>query len=243
MQTILTEAYDEMTALAIPEELQHDVNNTISAVDLIQIETDADYAACSAIGEQLKAAEKQVIAFFEPHVENANKLHKGLTSHRKTTLQPILDRIDRLKLLMKQYNQRKEAERLAEQQRIATELRKQAEAERLALAARAEETAKASGADQVQTSKAVDAVLNAPPPMDYAKVARQIAPTAPPVKVQGSQVRKTWTYEITDEALIPGEYWILNEKAIKAAVTSLKERCNIPGVRAFQESDVAFGGR
>ena len=58
-------------------------------------------------------------------------------------------------------------------------------------------------------------------------------------KVEGVSIPKVWTFEITDSALIPREYLVIDETRIRKVVGALKGETNIPGVRVFQQSRIA----
>jgi hypothetical protein len=69
-----------------------------------------------------------------------------------------------------------------------------------------------------------------------APIAQQAAP-----KVGGISIPKVWTFEITDEALIPREYLEVNETKIRKVVTALKKDTVIPGVRVYEVKRIAAG--
>lgn len=75
--------------------------------------------------------------------------------------------------------------------------------------------------------------LAAPPPTI-------IAPTTVSGSVGTSSQRKNWTYEITDESLIPRQYLMVDEKKIRGYVTTFKEKAVIPGVRVYQETGLSI---
>ena len=52
-----------------------------------------------------------------------------------------------------------------------------------------------------------------------------------------TSVRKTWTFEITDDTLVPREYLIVDEGVISLAVR--KGVRDIPGVRIFQQESLS----
>lgn len=66
-------------------------------------------------------------------------------------------------------------------------------------------------------------------------LAAEAAPTA-----QGVSERKRVTFEVVDPAAVPDEYWMLNDKAIRAAVQA---GAQIPGVRVSVETTVAVSAR
>jgi hypothetical protein len=71
-------------------------------------------------------------------------------------------------------------------------------------------------------------------------VTAPIAQTAAP-KVGGISIPKVWTFEITDEDLIPREYLLIDETRIRKIVTALKGDTKIPGVRVFEQKRIAAG--
>lgn len=72
------------------------------------------------------------------------------------------------------------------------------------------------------------------------KAAAVVAPVVPVdlPKVAGIGTREQWKFEITDAALIPREYLIPDEKAIRQVVNALKERAAIAGVRTWREDGI-----
>jgi hypothetical protein len=117
-----------------------------------------------------------------------------------------------------------ERARLADQQRhLDEEARKQRE--KLAMQA-----AKAEAAGK--TEKAEDLQLRA---------ATTVAPVVPrePPKVAGVSMRAVWKYEITNPAIVPREMCSPDPKKIAAIVAALKSETNIPGVRVYEDQQVA----
>jgi hypothetical protein len=60
-------------------------------------------------------------------------------------------------------------------------------------------------------------------------------------KVGGISIPKVWTFEITDEDLIPREYLDISEVRIRKVVNALKGDTKIPGVRVFEQKRIAAG--
>jgi colicin import membrane protein len=58
-------------------------------------------------------------------------------------------------------------------------------------------------------------------------------------KVSGISTRKLWAFRITDPALIPREYLLIDEQKIGGVVRALKDATNIPGVEAYQKDSLA----
>jgi len=54
-------------------------------------------------------------------------------------------------------------------------------------------------------------------------------------KVAGVSLREHWLFEVTDAALVPREYLIVDERLVRADVTGSKGTKEIPGVRVWSE--------
>lgn len=57
-------------------------------------------------------------------------------------------------------------------------------------------------------------------------------------KVEGMTVRKTWTYEIVDEKLVPDEYYTIDPTKIRSAIRN--EVREIPGIKIFQKEETVL---
>jgi len=55
----------------------------------------------------------------------------------------------------------------------------------------------------------------------------------------GVTVRNSWEYTVEDLSLVPREYLMLDEKKVKAVVKAMKDKANIPGIKAFEKGSVA----
>ena len=60
-------------------------------------------------------------------------------------------------------------------------------------------------------------------------------------KVAGVSIPKVWTFEITDEDVIPREYLVVDESRIRRVVTALKGDTKIPGVRVLEQKRISAG--
>lgn len=70
-------------------------------------------------------------------------------------------------------------------------------------------------------------------------IASQAAAEAEAPAAEGISKRTIWRFEITDEAALPREYLVPDEKRIGQVVRALKQDTKIPGVRVFAETIVA----
>lgn len=58
-------------------------------------------------------------------------------------------------------------------------------------------------------------------------------------KTDGVSSRKVWKYVVEDEALIPDEYWVIDEKKLGEQVRKEKDKCQIPGIRVFSQESTS----
>ena len=57
--------------------------------------------------------------------------------------------------------------------------------------------------------------------------------------VEGVGLRKTWTYEIEDEAAIPREFLMVDEKKLRAYAVAMKDSAKVAGVRFKEVTGIA----
>lgn len=62
-----------------------------------------------------------------------------------------------------------------------------------------------------------------------------------PPKIAGVSDRVSWKFEITDEATVPRNYCSPDERKIRGVVQAMKGDTQIPGVRVWQEKNIAAG--
>jgi hypothetical protein len=70
---------------------KHSQNNAgiIETAKAYEVVDKASYEHATTIKEDLKEGKKKIMEFYKPHVDAANKVHKGLTGERKTYTEPI----------------------------------------------------------------------------------------------------------------------------------------------------------
>lgn len=135
----------------------------------------------------------------------------------------------------------------AEQRRIADEARRAAEEvarkerERLEAERRAAEEAAKAAAAAGDEEAAAAAQVQATVLAAEAEVVEHLAPAVveAPVKLAGIATRQDWDFEITDEAAIPREFLIVDEKKVRAYVKAMKSDAKIPGVRVFAKDVIS----
>ncbi len=152
-----------------------------------------------------------------------NKLHKRATIHRLAQIEPFKEAVLILNHLLTVYENEQDRKAKIEQERLEAIAKKQAEEEALAEAAALEAEGRPDEAE---------AVIEKPQPVF-------VAPALAPLKVKGLAKTTIWRYEITNRSKINDTFMIPNEKAIAAAVRSLKENAVLAvgaGIRVWPET-------
>ena len=210
-----------------------------------------------AVKGALKQIEEQRVAITKP----INDSLRAVNAQAKTASEPFLKAESAIKAVMVTYQDeqerlrreaqrrveeiaRKERERLAalqrEEERKAREkaeaLRRQAEeaeaAGRAAEAARL--AARATATEEKSAAKVEDLQLR------EAMVVAPVIDREPP-KVAGVSTREVWKFRVTNAALVPDQYKVVDEARIRKVVQALKADANIPGVEVWSERQMAAG--
>jgi hypothetical protein len=175
-----------------------------------------DYAAVDAFCVQLKALEKEVDAAYDEHIKAAFDAHKSLVAKKKKYAEPITTARTIAKQKLIDWEVKMEAVRREQEAAQRAAAQKAAEDEALAKAARAAEF----GDD-----KTADAIISEPIAAAPV-VVEKLTPKAQTV------TRTVWTYEVTDPALVPREYLMLDDSKIGGVIRATKGSVQIPGIRA-----------
>jgi hypothetical protein len=201
-------------ALSVPDQ----------AKQIAVIKTAEDYIRAGEVLLTIKDIRKKIEATFKPIKQKMDAAKKEVLDQEKAADKPLADAEAWIKPRISAYLAEQEKIRQAEETRLREIARKEEEDRKLAeaIAAPPEEQA---------------AILDEP-----VQVAPIIVPKAVP-KVQGISTQKRWTFRITNPALVPREYWSIDEKKIGAVVTGLKDQARIPGVEIYSEDVVSAGRR
>jgi cell division septum initiation protein DivIVA len=189
-----------------------------------------DKASADRASEIIVAGKKLIKAikdYFDPMKKAADEAKRRILETERQELSKIEPIVSELSAKVSRWLADEERRR-----REAEEARRQAELERLRLEAELE--VKAREAEQIKNEserrRVEDRII--------AEVARREAELEPipdvPVaaKADGVNLRDNWTFEIVDESLIPREYLIPDEVKIRKVVIALKDKTNIPGIKA-----------
>lgn len=220
---------------------------------------EADVSRQTALVVAVKAKATDLVIHDAPSCVLANEMllqlqaaKKALEERKAFFVKPLKDHVKRIEALYtKPLKQLASADeqlrakvldyRKAEQAKVDAERRRREE--ELAEAQRKAEEAqrKAEKSNRKATAAKAEAATDA---VNEAALAVLATPTqARVIHTEIGQVatRKVWDFEVVDKALVPDQYWELDERAIRMAVTSGLR--NIPGVRIFQKESLTVGGK
>lgn len=208
------------TEVAIPntQEIEEKAVNFSERAESIKV-VDAD--SRSVAGEIWKlgdAMKKEIMAFFKPHKDAANKLHKNLCASEKEQLAKVHPGLQHLDNEMKTWDAEQKRKRLEEERRLTEEARKRAEEEQLQAAIEAEKDGHEEEAEAILNEKPV------------------VAPVIiKETKSEGPSYRDNWKFRITNERAVPREFLMPDETKIGKHVRAHKGATSIPGVEPYND--------
>jgi hypothetical protein len=196
----------------------------------LTIVDDAGNALALELARDIKAVKKEIDDFFAPHVDNAHKAHKALTTKRAETLKPLDELEKAINAKRVAYStakaERERAAQQAEQSRLA-QIAKDEAARQAELEEKAEE-ARAFGADDYAEEVEADA-KNAG---ITAVIAHRQAERVKPGKPEG--MRESWKWRVVDKTLVPREFMVPD--AVTLDFHARKKRDEpIPGIEFYPE--------
>lgn len=116
---------------------------------------------------------------------------------------------------------------------------KEAETKRLAAAKLADEAAEKG--DMQAALEHATAAVTVQAPSRVVQASTNVALATSNMKYAQVASRKRWVFEVTDVKKVPREYLEVNDKLVRAAISSGLR--NIAGVRIYEEDGLAVGGR
>ncbi len=205
------------------------------------IQTPADYERAINALKDIKTIRAKIAESFADSKQKADEAWKSIVAHEKS----FTDRCDNAERTAKgvlvSYQRAEEAkaeEKRRHEQAIEDE-RVRKENERLA-----KEAAKAEKKGQVEKAQELRETAET-------NVATVIAPQSNVPEIKGASTRKTWKAEVVDlefflrSACAAGRTDLLlpNLKTIDAYAKGMRERASMQGIRFYEESSLAIGGR
>lgn len=167
---------------------------------------------------------------YDPQIAKANALHKSLLADKKKLTDP-LERA-------KKAGREKVAEYLyqEDQKRLAAERAKQLADEK---AKREAEKAVDKAHELIQKGQDAKAEVVVDKATEKIEAIKAAAPVVPEKPVADFSLRETWEFEVTDAALVPRKYLIVDEVTIGKIVRAMKHQTDIPGISAYPKHSVA----
>lgn len=190
-----------------------------------QVTTAEQYSNAGADLTRVKAAQKRLEAVRKAITQPLDAAKKAVMDFFREPEAKLVDAENRIKRSMIAFSDEQDRIRREEQRRADEAARKERE--------RIEAQAK-KAAESGKTEKAADLEQRAATVV--APVIHREAPT-----VAGINYRDTWKFEVTDAALVPREYLIVDESKIRKVVGALKADTQIAGVRVWSEKQIAAG--
>lgn len=207
------------------------------AAEVRAITSHEELEGANAMIQDIKAMQKQINDFFDPHVKRAHEAHKALTMDRQKFLGPLIHAEGQLKtvanrfILMERQKAEEERQRLEAEARAVEEQRRKVEAERMR-----KEAEKLRKAGEAEASKALQAEAKAVVAAPIHVVVD--APAAPPLP-KGMTPTVRWGFKVVDITRVPLEYLIVNEEMVARIASAMKERMSIPGLEAVKIEGIA----
>ncbi len=219
----------------VDEQLSREGEALIAAANALQVADDATEQEAADFRGAIQASIAGVEKFFKSMKSKAYDAWKEVCGKEKAQLDPRQSALDTINKKLGAYRIEKERVAAAERRRLEEAARKLEEDQRL------EEAAAAENAGDHQTAHEIieRPVQIAPPP---------VAITKP----KGVSYRSVWKHQVVSliklivyVAAHPElANWLkANETAIRAAVTSQKSGFNVPGVRVWEEKELATNNR
>lgn len=220
-------------------EVQKNIANQVANILSIKIETQDDYKKLEEMAKEAKKFEKQVEERRKEIVAPHNDYVKRVKAFTDAVISPIEGAISHSKREFLSWNKKLEQQRIEAQRKLDEERRRKEEEARAKLEKEKEEAEMAS-AFMPENEQAAIAVSHQ---VQEQVLEKQIALESKAEQKAINQmvvkgVRKTWTFEITDESKVPRDFLVIDDKKIRAAVREgIRE---IPGVRIFEEETMAI---
>lgn len=215
-----------------------------------ELTTQAEQIAVTDADSQTRASEallaiaamrKEIADTFKPMKDAAFKAHRTICDQERALDAPLAS----AEIIVK----RRIGEFVQEQQRLAREAEEQLRLEARRIAdEQARRIADEQAIEQAEelaargNMAAAEAVLSNPAPVAVPYIAP--APVAPAVAdVKGVGVRMEWDFRIVDINLVPREYMLVNETAIRQVVKATKGKVRIAGIEPFEKPVVSASRR
>lgn len=226
-----------MSAAVMDVPIEQQALTTVERARSIVVANVEQRTLAAEIGRVVAGLYKEAEEFFKPMKQAAAKAHKEICTKENAILQPLEAAKQHLSREIGAFDQ------LAEKERRDEEARLQAEADRLARVEADRLAQENAIADAISLEADGDvagamAVLNHPAPVGVFVPPVVLQREVP--KTQGVSGAVVWKFKITNEARIPREFLVVDEKKIGAVVRAMKGKTSIPGVAVYPEGAARF---
>ncbi|MCK4497272.1 MAG: hypothetical protein KAU24_03695 [Candidatus Aenigmarchaeota archaeon] len=167
--------------------------------------------------KDIKAFLKHLDDFFDDNIARLHKAHKEAKAQKTHFEDPPKRALAIVREVIRKY--------LVEQEGLRREAEEKARQEKEKKFEEARELEKEGKKEKAEEIRKEETALATPLP--------------PVVKANGTHLRTHWTWQVVDIDKVPKEYFVLDALKINSIVRAMKDKTNIPGIRAFQESTVA----
>lgn len=211
-----------MNTITVPDDkkLEKKEADAMAYAVALTITNNETYTAADNFCVVLKGLEKEVVEDFKASKEAAHLAHKVITAQEKAHLDKLIPPRNLVKQKMSAYQDDQERIRRIEEDRQRLEAQKAAEEEALRQAAQAQ----AEG-----NHEEAEAIIQAPV---------YVAPVVVPRDIPKSStvIRKVWAARVVNAALVPRQYLIVDEAALRKQAAATGNSLAVPGVEFFQKA-------
>jgi len=216
--------------VTVPEKVKVDALALISRASAIVVRNQDDLDGANDYLSEIKRRIEYFSGLYDPQIAKANALHKGLCADKKQFVGPLEQAAKVINPKIADYLYEEDQKRLAV-----------ARARQLAdeKAAREAEKAADKAHDLIQNGQEGKVAAVVEKAAEKIEAIKAAAPVMPDKPVADFAMRETWAFEITDAALIPRKYLVVDEVTIGKVVRAMKDQADIPGIRAYPVRSVA----
>jgi hypothetical protein len=220
----------EAVVVTVPEGIKADALALISRASGLVVRNQDDLDGANDYLAEIKRRIEYFSGLYDPQIAKANALHKGLLFDKKQFTDPLERAAKVIGPKIADYLWEEDQRRLA-----AARARQLAEEKAAREAEKAADKAHELIANG-QEGKVAAVVQKAAEKIEAIKATAPVVPDKPEADFS---LRETWAFEITDAALIPRKYLLIDEVTIGKIVRAMKDQTDIPGVRAYTVRSVA----
>lgn len=233
------QAFDQKNHLKVFDPIKANIQLYVKPIFEMKISSSESLELVTDAARELKNFEKKVTARRKELVTPLNDQVDVINDYAKSVLALMEPATAHLKNEMKKWEAVLEQKRLEEQKRIEEEKkRRETEAAEKARVAKEEAEAVAAFGSEEDGERA-KLLAQAEAETDQAAIIaldKKANKEVQSMRVSGA--KKVWTFSVKDEAQVPREFLIVDEKKIREAVrTGVRD---IPGVEIFQDTQIAI---